>query len=117
MPRENNNSASTPEPFYRLDLHGYASFEVRSAISNAIRNAKQESYKALLIIYGRGIHSYSGKSTLRRPVAEELERHHLTERSVEISNGGAKIVNLYEEDGRPDKKLRAIANIRKRRGS
>jgi DNA-nicking Smr family endonuclease len=55
-----------------LDLHGFKLVSARVALEDFIKNCKRKKIEKILIIHGKGLHSESGDSVLRKTVKDFL---------------------------------------------
>ncbi len=56
----------------RLDLHRMSAAAARAALGTAVRQARAEGVRLLLVIFGKGRHSHGGQPVLPALVVEEL---------------------------------------------
>lgn len=84
MPKKNYIQTIDAE----LDLHGHTSYEAEDAVEEFLHEAKDEGWKRVRIIIGKGTHSPNNQAVLPNAVKTLLNKLGYTYTYAKIQEGG-----------------------------
>ena len=101
--KDKNYSRTVNKERFKFDLHGYTLDDANKKVREIILSCKENNYKEILLITGKGLHSKNEKDiyvsknfgTLRYSVPafiqsdEELNNHIISIDEADIKDGGA----------------------------
>lgn len=77
-----------------LDLHEFTREQAVIKVKDFLKNAKDNNYKKVRIITGKGLHSASGKGILKRFVENIIENASLKYSEAKINEGGGGAIDI-----------------------